>query len=257
MFTVRQQYVKPLEVIWVKCAALGWGPHNTVHVDDLERNFELNKQSGVLISPFHLKPFAIDQSTGDTSGESSLDGTTTTVLPPCFEINDFEESSMDSNSSSNNPLLLDNRNGGTQTQPNPTDQQELNNNGFLVNRNGSQQDQNRNQNIISQNGNNGGAQEEGKNSLRQGQGGQSLSQSQNGLQNINGVLDAHNGLQKVDKGLEDGLKILQEGQNGSFEGPEGTYSLPYINGSEHGSGATDDVCRNKSFDDIELQLLAR
>ena len=245
MFTVRQQYVKPLEVIWVKCASLGWGPHNTVHVDDLERNFELNKQSGVLISPFHLKPFAIDQSTGDLSGESSLDGTTTTVLPS-FEINDFEESAMDSNSSSN-PLLLNNRNGGSQTQTNPTEQQELNN-GFLENGNGSQQDQNQN---ILQNGNNGGVQEEGQNGSRQG------GQSQNGLQNINGVLDAHNGLLKIDNGLQDGLKILQEGQNGSFEGPEGTYSLPYMNGSEHGSGGTDDVCRNKSFDDIELQLLAR
>jgi HAD-superfamily hydrolase (TIGR02245 family) len=57
MFTVRQQYVKPLEVIWSKCESLGWGPHNTVHVDDLGRNFELNKQSGILISPFHLKPY--------------------------------------------------------------------------------------------------------------------------------------------------------------------------------------------------------
>jgi TFIIF-interacting CTD phosphatase-like protein len=30
MFTVKQQYVKPLKVIWHKCINQGWGPHNTV-----------------------------------------------------------------------------------------------------------------------------------------------------------------------------------------------------------------------------------
>ena len=91
MFTVRQQYVKPLEVIWAKCASLGWGPHNTVHVDDLERNFEFNKQSGVLISPFHLKPFTVHAC---EDGESPLDGTAQTSSPATV-INDFEGSPLD------------------------------------------------------------------------------------------------------------------------------------------------------------------
>jgi HAD-superfamily hydrolase (TIGR02245 family) len=103
MFTVRQQYVKPLEVIWAKCASLGWGPHNTVHVDDLERNFELNKQSGVLISPFHLKPFTVNPNTVDLQGESILDGTA--VASPATVINDFEGSLTD-----NADMALDDKN---------------------------------------------------------------------------------------------------------------------------------------------------
>ena len=102
MFTVRQQYVKPLEVIWVKCASLGWGPHNTVHVDDLERNFELNKQSGVLISPFHLKPFTSNSCQSGSEGERSLNGTAQ-ASSPATVINDFEGSLMD-NAQSESPL---------------------------------------------------------------------------------------------------------------------------------------------------------
>ena len=78
MLTVKQQYVKPLEIIWAKCSNLGWGPHNTIHVDDLERNFELNKQCGVLISPFHLKPVLNGTGPLEADGTSSLDGS----LPP-------------------------------------------------------------------------------------------------------------------------------------------------------------------------------
>lgn len=115
MFTVRQQYVKPLEVIWAKCSSLGWGPHNTIHVDDLERNFELNKQSGVLISPFHLKPFAINPC--DNLGESLLDGTVQSP-PPVMSVS--EESTIDSPSlseldSENTEMCPDNsedNNGG-------------------------------------------------------------------------------------------------------------------------------------------------
>ena len=82
MLTVKQQYVKPLEIIWSKCSNLGWGPHNTIHVDDLERNFELNKQCGVLISPFHLKP--VPNGIGNGASSSAADGTSTldgTVFP--------------------------------------------------------------------------------------------------------------------------------------------------------------------------------
>lgn len=99
MFTVRQQYVKPLEVIWAKCASLGWGPHNTIHVDDLERNFELNKQSGVLISPFYLKPFAVNPCDG--FGESLLDGTDQSSFTSS---NDAESSAIDSSASGTNGI---------------------------------------------------------------------------------------------------------------------------------------------------------
>ena len=81
MLTVKQQYVKPLEIIWAKCSNLGWGPHNTIHVDDLERNFELNKQCGVLISPFHLKPVLNGPVLLDADGTSSLDGSMPTPPP--------------------------------------------------------------------------------------------------------------------------------------------------------------------------------
>lgn len=241
MFTVRQQYVKPLEVIWVKCASLGWGPHNTVHVDDLERNFELNKQSGVLISPFHLKPFAVDQGAGDPSGESSLDGT---AVLPGFAINDFEGSATDSNSSSN-PMLFNDQQHQNGFQTNSIQEKELKN-GFLKDRNGSQEDQNG-----LQNGNNAVAQE--------GNNGNGSHLGQNGSQGLNGGTDTHNGSQKIQNGLQDRNenKISQGGQNGSHEGSDGTYSMPYMNGTEHGSTGADDVFRNKSFDDIELQLLAR
>jgi ubiquitin-like domain-containing CTD phosphatase 1 len=45
--------VKPLQLIWTKFPQ--WGPHNTVHVDDLSRNFALNLTSGLKVSPYHRK----------------------------------------------------------------------------------------------------------------------------------------------------------------------------------------------------------
>jgi len=104
MLTVKQQYVKPLEIIWAKCGpSLGWGPHNTIHVDDLERNFELNKQCGVLISPFHLKPVLPYGGGGggaavDADGNSMLDGTAVTpsMAPPNGLSNGHSNSSSSS-----------------------------------------------------------------------------------------------------------------------------------------------------------------
>ena len=37
---IREHYVKPLQIIWTKFPR--WGSHNTVHIDDLKRNFALN-----------------------------------------------------------------------------------------------------------------------------------------------------------------------------------------------------------------------
>jgi len=45
-------YVKPIHIVWSKFPHL-WNKTNTVHVDDMERNFVLNKQSGVMCTPFY------------------------------------------------------------------------------------------------------------------------------------------------------------------------------------------------------------
>lgn len=45
--------VKPLQLIWTKFPR--WGPHNTVHVDDLSRNFALNLNSGLKVSAYFRK----------------------------------------------------------------------------------------------------------------------------------------------------------------------------------------------------------
>ncbi|KAJ1799070.1 hypothetical protein LPJ59_002084 [Coemansia sp. RSA 2399] len=47
---VRRQ-IKPLELIWLRFPD-HYGPHNTVHIDDLERNFALNWQNGLKIKRF-------------------------------------------------------------------------------------------------------------------------------------------------------------------------------------------------------------
>lgn len=47
----RTHEVKALEIIWRKFPGR-WGPHNTVHIDDLSKNFALNPQSGLKIAPF-------------------------------------------------------------------------------------------------------------------------------------------------------------------------------------------------------------
>jgi ubiquitin-like domain-containing CTD phosphatase 1 len=62
MFTVKStkrngssvvHHVKPLQIIWTKFPR--WGSHNTVHVDDLSRNFALNLGSGLKVSGFYRK----------------------------------------------------------------------------------------------------------------------------------------------------------------------------------------------------------
>lgn len=62
MFTVKStkrngssvvHHVKPLQIIWSKFD--NWGSHNTVHVDDLSRNFALNLGSGLKVSGYYRK----------------------------------------------------------------------------------------------------------------------------------------------------------------------------------------------------------
>lgn len=45
--------VKPLQIVWSKFPR--WGPHNTVHLDDLSRNFALNLGSGLKVTAYHRK----------------------------------------------------------------------------------------------------------------------------------------------------------------------------------------------------------
>ena len=43
--------VKPLDLIWRRCSF--WHQKNTLHIDDLERNFVLNPRNGLRCRPFH------------------------------------------------------------------------------------------------------------------------------------------------------------------------------------------------------------
>ena len=45
--------VKPLQIIWNKFP--NWGPHNTVHLDDLSRNFALNLENSLKVMAYYRK----------------------------------------------------------------------------------------------------------------------------------------------------------------------------------------------------------
>ena len=49
-----RHYVKPLQLIWSKFPNR-WSARNTVHLDDLSRNFALNVGSGLKVSAFNRK----------------------------------------------------------------------------------------------------------------------------------------------------------------------------------------------------------
>ena len=46
-----EHYVKPLELIWRKMPEY-YNKHNTVHIDDLARNFALNPNAGLKVTPY-------------------------------------------------------------------------------------------------------------------------------------------------------------------------------------------------------------
>jgi ubiquitin-like domain-containing CTD phosphatase 1 len=52
MFRMKTGHVKPLAILWSKFPQQ-WNSTNTIHVDDLARNFELNKANGITISPYN------------------------------------------------------------------------------------------------------------------------------------------------------------------------------------------------------------
>jgi hypothetical protein len=54
MFKLNTGYVKPLHVIWNKMPS--WNRTNTLHVDDLERNFVLNPENGIILSAYYRSP---------------------------------------------------------------------------------------------------------------------------------------------------------------------------------------------------------
>mmetsp|Transcript_6309 Transcript_6309/g.11218 ORF Transcript_6309/g.11218 Transcript_6309/m.11218 type:complete len:422 (-) Transcript_6309:188-1453(-) len=47
-------HVKPMQIIWSKFPNL-WGSHNSVHVDDLTRNFALNLSTGLKVTAYYRK----------------------------------------------------------------------------------------------------------------------------------------------------------------------------------------------------------
>ncbi|GMH97588.1 hypothetical protein TrVE_jg1597 [Triparma verrucosa] len=53
--TIFEHHVKPLQLIWSKLGESKYGPHNTVHVDDLSRNFALNKSCGLKCTAYYRK----------------------------------------------------------------------------------------------------------------------------------------------------------------------------------------------------------
>ena len=62
MFTIKStkrdssfitHHVKPLQLIWTKFPQ--YGSHNTIHIDDLSRNFALNMKSGLKCKAYYRK----------------------------------------------------------------------------------------------------------------------------------------------------------------------------------------------------------
>eukprot|EP01035_Chromulina_nebulosa_P022118 gene22118-28638_t len=52
--------VKPLHIIWGQHPEI-WSEKNTIHVDDLSRNFLLNPKSGIAVKPFYRDPLELAQ----------------------------------------------------------------------------------------------------------------------------------------------------------------------------------------------------
>jgi NLI interacting factor-like phosphatase len=71
--------VKPLHLIWSKHPR--WGKNNTLIVDDLERNFVLNPESGVLIKAFYRNPDEIKRSHKSRSSSSSATAAAAPLIP--------------------------------------------------------------------------------------------------------------------------------------------------------------------------------
>jgi NLI interacting factor-like phosphatase len=80
--------VKPLHLIWSKHPR--WGKNNTLIVDDLERNFVLNPESGVLIKAFYRNPDETKRSHKPRSSSSSA--TASAPLIPFLPLGTYSSS---------------------------------------------------------------------------------------------------------------------------------------------------------------------
>lgn len=86
--TSHQHQVKPLQLIWSKYPR--WGPHNTVHLDDLSRNFALNLSSGLKVTPYYRKKRNMQQRDVELLGLGKyLTGLAQSRLP--FDQVDFDK----------------------------------------------------------------------------------------------------------------------------------------------------------------------
>ena len=87
MFTANEGKVKPLHLLYSKSPpGTQWGPNNTVHVDDLPRNFELNKKNGIAISPFHRPPPGTEPHAGPSDIELVLLGRYLVSIATCPDL---------------------------------------------------------------------------------------------------------------------------------------------------------------------------
>ena len=64
-----KHYVKPLQIIWSKFPNK-WNASNTIHLDDLSRNFALNLDNGLKVTAYYRKK---------RKGMSSTSTTCTTI----------------------------------------------------------------------------------------------------------------------------------------------------------------------------------
>lgn len=81
--TSHRHYVKPLQIIWSKFPQ-NWGSHNTVHLDDLSRNFALNLGSGLKVSGYYRKK-------SSSQRDTELSGLAIYLERLALEVSDFEK----------------------------------------------------------------------------------------------------------------------------------------------------------------------
>ena len=68
-------HVKPLQIIWSKFPDR-WGTHNTIHIDDLSRNFALNLDNGLQCTAYHRKKKKSSSNNNSSRSNNSTDSST-------------------------------------------------------------------------------------------------------------------------------------------------------------------------------------
>mmetsp|Transcript_823 Transcript_823/g.1137 ORF Transcript_823/g.1137 Transcript_823/m.1137 type:complete len:525 (+) Transcript_823:122-1696(+) len=82
-----KHYVKPLQIIWSKYPQY-WNETNTIHLDDLGRNFALNIQNGLKVSAYYRKKSKGSGSSG-TQKDVELVGLARYCAKLAMEVKDF------------------------------------------------------------------------------------------------------------------------------------------------------------------------